>query len=97
MYPRELKETIEHLFGNQPINYLTRLINDGLIDIGIKKKHNVQSRKHTLTKDQRYYEFNKDLIDVVRVDIKNNDGRYEKIPKLVDSHNLKLDDAEGDY
>jgi len=94
MTPRELKETIEHLFGVQSNNYLVRLINDGLIDIGIKKQHNITSRKISLTQDQRYYEFDKDLIDVTRVDILNNDGRYEKIPKLVDAHNLKLEDDE---
>ena len=94
MTPREMKEMIEHLFGVQSNNYLVRLINDGLIDIGIKKQHNTTSRKISLVKDQRYYEFDKDLIDVTRVDILNNDGRYEKIPKLIYSQNLKLEDDE---
>ena len=41
-----------------------------------------------LTEDKRWYDLEDNMIDVVRVEIKDTNDRYVMIPRLADSHRL---------
>ena len=85
-------EQVEHALGRQPENYLLRLINDGLEEIGVSKQHRKKDFKMDLIEDQRWYELEDEVIDIVRVEILDSDSRYVMIPKLTDSHKLLKED-----
>ena len=98
MTVKDVVQQIEHTLGRQPSAYMIRLINDGLNEISSKKQSYTVSMSTDLEVKKRWYELSDRVIDVLRVEIKDTDGRYVVIPKLVDSHNLlKADtDAEDD-
>ena len=83
---------VENMFGRQPNSYLMRLINDALLDMSEKKQHYKKEQKFDLVEDQRWYEIEDEIIDVMRVEIKGTDDRYVMIPKLSDSHLLLRED-----
>ena len=89
-------EQTELTFGRQSEAYMMRLINDALLDIGEKKQHYVVSAKQNLVPKQRWYDLTDDMIDVVRVEIKDTNNRYVMIPKLVDPHRLLKGDTDDD-
>ena len=85
---KDVIDQVENMFGRQPNSYLMRLINDALLDMSEKKQHHRKEEKIDLVEDQRWYELDDEVIDVVRVEIKGTDDRYVMIPKLSDAHKL---------
>ena len=92
MKVKKIIEQVEHIFGRQPEGYIFQLINDALLDIGSTKQHLLEEKTMHLVEDKRWYELDDDLIDIVRVEIKDTNDRYEMIPKMSDPHRL----AKGD-
>ena len=92
MKVKDMLGQIEKLFGRVPENYMLALINDGLEEIGITKQHKVDASKVDLVQNQRWYQLEDDVIDIIRVEIKDTDDRYVMIPKLTDPHRLLKED-----
>jgi len=93
MKVKRVIEQIEHIFGRQTEGYMMQLINDALLDIGSTKQHLIEDKKFNLIEDKRWYDIDDNMIDIVRVEIKDENNRYVMIPKLADSHKiLKGDD-----
>ena len=96
MTVKNIIDQIEMLYGRQPHTYLMQLINDALLDVASKKQHYVVDAKANLISKQRWYELPSRTIDVIRVEILDNNSRYNLIPKLSDSHKiLKSDTDDG--
>ena len=85
---------VEQSFGRQPEKYILRLINDALLDIGSKKQHYEVSSKVDLVPKQRWYTLSDDIIDIVRVEIKDTNNRYIMVPKLSDPQRLLRADTD---
>ena len=85
---------VEHSLGRQPETYILRLINDALLDIGSKKQHYEVTAKQDLVPKQRWYTLSDDIIDIIRVEIKDTNNRYVMIPKLTDPHKLLRADSD---
>ena len=85
---------VEQSFGRQPENYILRLINDALLDIGSKKQHYEVSAKQDLVPKKRWYTLSDDIIDIVRVEIKDTNNRYVMIPKLSNPSTLLRADSD---
>ena len=83
---------IEKLFGRVPEKYMLALINDGLEEIGITKQHKRDDMKTDLIENQRWYPLDDEVIDIIRVEIKDTNDRYVMIPKLTDPHKLLKED-----
>ena len=98
MTVKDIIQQVEITLGRQPSAYIIRLINDALNEISSKKQSYTASMTTDLEVKKRWYELNDRLIDIIKVEIKDTDGRYVSIPKLIDSNNiLKADtDAEDD-
>ena len=92
MKVKKIIEQVEHIFGRQPEGYIFQLINDALLDIGSTKQHLLEEKTMHLVEDKRWYELDDDLIDIVRVEIKDTNDRYAMLPKMSDPHRL----AKGD-
>ena len=93
MKVKRVIEQIEHIFGRQTEGYMMQLINDALLDISSTKQHLIEDKKFNLVEDKRWYDIDDNMIDIVRVEIKDENNRYVMIPKLADSHKiLKGDD-----
>lgn len=95
MKANDIIQQIERMFGRQPQAYMIRLINDALIDISSKKKEYTVSSLTTLEQYKRWYTLDDQVIDIVKVEIKDTDDRYVRIPKLADAHNLLREDTES--
>tara|TARA_Y100000361_G_scaffold144227_1_gene152101 strand:+ start:1689 stop:1970 length:282 start_codon:yes stop_codon:yes gene_type:complete len=75
---------IEHAEGRVSHKYLFSLLNDGLDEIAEKTRNNTQSATTKLVKNQRWTTLDvSNVIDVYRVEIKDSDGKYRQIPRLV--------------
>ena len=85
---------LENLYGRQPQEYLLRLINDALLDMSAKIQHHTKSSKHKLESYQRSYPLGDEILDIIRVEIKDTNDRYVRIPKLTDPHKLLKDDTD---
>ena len=85
---RDIRNEIEHLFGRQSLNYLLRLINDGLIELSSKKQHYLTSANTNLEQYKRWYQLDDSVIDIVKVEILDTNSRFIKVPKLSDPHNI---------
>ena len=98
MTVKDIIEQVEIIHGRQSANYMFRLINDGLNEIASDKQHYTVSTITDLEVKKRWYTLSDQVIDLIRVEVKDTDGRYVMIPKLTDSHKiLKADtDAEND-
>tara|TARA_R100001594_G_scaffold51165_1_gene84491 strand:+ start:305 stop:622 length:318 start_codon:yes stop_codon:yes gene_type:complete len=92
---KDVIQQAEKVFGRQSENYMLRLINDSLLDIGEKKQHKISSVTSTLESYKRWYDLSDDMIDVIRVEIKDTDDRYVVIPRLTDPHNLLREDTDS--
>ena len=92
MKVRDVVSQIEKVFGRQPHQYINRLINDAISEIGTKRQHRVDYKKIDLVENQRWYDLDTEIIDITRVEIKDTIGRYAMIPKLGDSHRLLKED-----
>ena len=89
---KNIIQQLEHLYGRQSEKYVMELINDGLKEIAISKKHYREIEVQDLVEDQRWYDLPEGTIDVHRVEIKATDDRYVLIPKLTDPHRLLRED-----
>ena len=94
MKVKELIQQVEHLMGRQPEGYMIRLINDGLLDIGSKKKEYTVSAVTALEKNKRWYKLDDQVIDITKIEILDTNSRYVMIPKLADSHRLLREDTD---
>ena len=95
MTVRDILEQVEAIGGRQSHKYIFRLINDGLNEISSIKQNYTVSSTTDLEVKKRWYELSDRVIDVTRVEIKDTDGRYVVIPKLVDSHRLIKADTDS--
>ena len=96
MKVKDIIQQIEYTMGRQPEQYMLQLINDSLMDMAGKIQSFSKTKKQSLNKNQRWYSLDSNVIDIYRVEILDNNGRYVKIPKLADPHNiLKADSDEG--
>ena len=94
MTVKNIIEQTEVMFGRQSEKYMFSLINDALNEVASKRQHNLQSTNYDLKVKQRWYTIADSIIDIVKVEIKDTDGRYVRIPRLVDSHKLLKDDTD---
>ena len=85
---------LESTFGRKPEKYMMRLINDALTDISSKKKSYKTHKKINLIGKDRWYDLSDDIIDIIRVEIKDTNDRYVVIPKLVDPHRILREDTD---
>ena len=60
---------IENIFGRQSTAYLSKLVNDALLEIGAKRQKKTYRRKFDLDKDKRWYALPSELIDIIKVEI----------------------------
>ena len=95
MTAKHIIDQIERMFGRQPQEYMIRLINDALIDMSSKKQEYTVSAKTDLEQYKRWYGLDDQVIDIIKVEIKDTNDRYVRIPKLADPHNVLRDDTEA--
>ena len=95
MTANNIIQQIEKMFGRQPEKYMIQLINDALIDMSSKKQDYTVSSTTTLEQYKRWYGLDDQVIDIVKVEIKDTNNRYVRIPKLADPHNVLRDDTEA--
>ena len=75
---------IEHSEGRISHKYLFSLLNDGLDEIAEKTRTNTQSATTKLEKGVRFVTLDLgNMIDVYRVEVKDSDGKYRQIPRVV--------------
>ena len=91
---KDIRNEIEHLFGRQSLNYLLRLINDGMIELSSKKQHYVASANTDLEENKRWYKLDDSVIDIMKVEVLDTNSRFVKVPKLSDPHNLLREDTD---
>ena len=91
----DIIQQIEKIFGRQPQAYMVKLINDALLDMSAKKQEYTASSTTDLEQYKRWYELDNQVIDVIKVEIKNTNNRYVRIPKLSDPHNLLREDTHS--
>jgi hypothetical protein len=70
-------------------------MNDGLRDIAAKKKAYVVSAETDLETYKRWYALDDQMIDIKKVEIKDTNSRYVRIPKLADPHLLLREDTDS--
>lgn len=93
MTVKNIIDQVELLYGRQSHAYIIQLINDAMLDIASKKQHYTAEEKTNLVSAQRWYALPADCIDIIRVEILDNNNRYNMIPKLASAHKiLKSDD-----
>jgi hypothetical protein len=95
MTVKDIIGQIEYISGRQPESYMMRLINDGLNEISAKKQHYTVSNTTDLEVKKRWYELSDQVIDIIRVEVKDTDGRYVMIPKLADPHTILKNDTDA--
>ena len=95
MTVKDIIQQIENIGGRQSETYMFRLINDGLNEISSNKQHYTASMTTDLEVKKRWYALSDRVIDIIRVEVKDTDGRYVLIPKLVDSHNILKADTDA--
>jgi hypothetical protein len=94
MTVKDIISQIEHLYGRQSHEYIKQLINDALLDISTKKKHYTVTAKSDLLSGTRWYDLPLRAIDITKVEILDNNSRYNLIPKLTDHHLLLKSDPD---
>ena len=94
MTVKNIIEQTEKMFGRQSEQYMYRLINDALNEISAKKQHKTNDTITDLKVKQRAYSLDDAVIDLIRVEVKDTNGRYVMIPKLADSHKLLKGDTD---
>ena len=104
MTVKDIISQVEMLYGKKPHSYMFRLINDCLVDMSSEVQSYQKTAKETLTQYQRWYPLKDfadvngsaatDIIDLYRVEILDNDSRYNIIPKLVDPHRILKEDTD---
>ena len=94
MTVKDIISQVESLFGRKPEKYMMRLINDALLEMSSKKRAYKRHKKFDLVGYDRWYELTDDIIDVIRVEIKDTNNRYVMIPKLTNPHRLLREDTD---
>ena len=94
MTVKNIMEQAEKMFGRLPEQYMYQLINDALDNIASNKRNYTVSAITNLEEKKRWYELSDDVIDVVKVEIKDTNDRYVMIPKLADPHKLLREDTD---
>ena len=94
MTVKNIIDQIEQIFGRQPEKLMLQLVNDALIEISGEARHYTKVSKTDLVTYQRWYDLDSKMIDIVKVEIKDTNDRYVKIPKLVDPHSLFRGDTD---
>ena len=94
MTVKNIIDQIEQIFGRQPEKLMIQLVNDALIEISGEARHYTKVSKTDLVTYQRWYALANKMIDIVKVEIKDTNDRYVKIPKLVDPHKLLRGDTD---
>ena len=94
MTVKNIIEQVEQIFGRQPEKLMLQLVNDALIEIRGEARHYTKVSKTDLVTYQRWYDLDSKMIDIVKVEIKDTNDRYVKIPKLVDPHKLLRGDTD---
>ncbi len=94
MTVKNIIDQIEHIFGRQPEQQMLQLINDALTDMSGEIQHYTRVSKTDLVSYQRWYELDNKMIDIIKVEIKDTNDRYVKIPKLADPQNILRDDTD---
>ena len=89
-------EQTERIFGRQSEKYMYRLINDALNEVAATRQHNLKHELYNVIYKQRWQDLIDAMIDIVKVEIKDTDGRYVRVPRLVDSHTLLKDDTDAE-
>ena len=72
-------------------------IKDGLEELNMLSETHVTTERINITKDQRFYDFPKDMIKVLDIRCKNHlnvDDEYRSIPRMIGEPLRK--DADGD-
>ena len=95
MIAKQVIQQVEKIFGRQPEQYMFQLINDALDDIASTKQNYTVNSLFDLKKEQRWYDLTDQVIDIVKVEIKDTNDRYVMIPKLADSHRLLRGDTDA--
>ena len=70
-------------------------MNDALIDMASKMQDYTVSATTTLEQYKRWYALDDQVIDIIKVEIKDTNDRYVRIPKLADPHNILRDDTDS--
>ena len=91
---KNIIDQIEQIFGRQPEKYMLQIINDALIEISGEARHYTRTSKTDYTSFKRWYELENKMIDIIKVEIKDTNDRYVRIPKLADPHKLLKDDTD---
>ena len=94
MTVKNIIEQAEKMFGRLSEQYMYQLINDALDDIASNKRNYTVSAITNLEEKKRWYELSDDVIDIVKVEIKDTNDRYLMIPKLADPHKLLREDTD---
>ena len=95
MLVKDVIAQLEELFGRKPEKYMLRVLNDGLKDMSAKKKAYVVSAETDLETYKRWYQLSDQMISIKKVEIKDTNNRYVRIPKLSDSHLLLREDTDS--
>jgi valyl-tRNA synthetase len=95
MTVRDIIQQIEIKFGKQSEKYMFQLLDDALDEIATSKQNYVVSATTDLLYKKRWYPFDDQVIDVIKVEVKDTDGRYVKVPKLTDPQHLLRDDSDA--
>lgn len=83
MKVKDLIGQIEHALGRQSHKYIFALMNDGLDEIAQSSRTNTQSATTSLAKGVRWVTLDlANMIDVYRVEVKDNEGKYRQIARL---------------
>ena len=95
MTVKHVIEQVQKIFGRQSEQYMYLLINDALDDIATSRKNYTVSSTTNLEEKKRWYELEDNVIDIVKVEIKDTNDRYVMIPKLADYHKLLREDTDN--
>jgi valyl-tRNA synthetase len=95
MTVKQIISQAEKMFGRQPEQYMLQLINDALDDISSKRQNYTVNSLFDLKQKQRWYTLTDQVIDILKIEIKDTNDRYVMIPKLADSHRLLRGDSDS--
>mgnify|MGYP003114679896 FL=1 len=82
--------------GSNETGRMIAYIKDGLREINMISETHINTERFDITKDQRFYEFPKDMLKVLDIRCKNHlnvDDEYRSIPRMIGEPLRK--DADG--
>ena len=72
--------------GSNETGRIIAYIKDGLREINMISETHINTERFDITKDQRFYEFPKDMLKVLDIRCKNHlnvDDEYRSIPRMI--------------